>query len=292
MTNQQDPELAFGTPPLQEGIIDPLLDESTNTDEDGGPKDDKTGALNDEDFIVVRLPKDKIGSALADAAREHKELNQAINSLAGTRVAREARSKVEALELELATIRRQKDEADIKSMGPEDLDSKYRTDPEFRSKVDALNQPAPSINPVKQAIDAAFQESIEMWGLDEFEVAEVEQMITGGKFDTNAEGVVIAPSDAIRNIRQELYNRSVAKKSPKAPEPQVIIPPKQPDQAKPDMAPMGNGAGTTTWTWEQVRRMNPDERIAAFPDEASWENAIRAGRVTGLSPEVKAAYGV
>ena len=222
--------------------------------------------------------------------------------MVGQKAATKWQPQVSQLELELQELRTKNDQRVLSETPKETITERIASDPEFaRRYSDTVNADSVLAEQRRQqAVANQILADIELateQGLPFEKAQEIYQGVSEGKFDVDAEGNQVDENTAFQMFRSTLFSelRSSGQSAPAATPTEVTAPPVSVedalDTASPDVGPSGGtSTGGPTFTAVQVAEMNPEELIINFPNDGDMEQAVREGRITGISREAKSVY--
>jgi hypothetical protein len=286
--------------------------ESEETPEASGPAEE----TKEEDFLL-KLDRRNLYQEFSRLEREDQEAANVLNSLIGRKASRKYDPQIRQLQEELEELRSQKRQLEIRSMKPEEIEEKFRTDPTFAEEYAKAVHDKPVDkqardmgNQIRFEIDDALDRA-ENSGMPASRVDEFRQSITycpvhktneHGFFDheydrkSNEFRMVTSPVRAMklftesitRETERKPWNTPVAT-APVAEKPKVevaapVAEAKKPKpnarlaEAAPDLSPSGGGGGSKTkMSVSEYQQLTPPERQKLFPTMKDYEEARRSG---------------
>ncbi len=288
--------------------LESLGEDAEDTGTDGGTKEaEKQGAESEDNSI--RLDKTNFSGEISRLMREQPEFKQAFDSHVGQKAKTRFDPLLAAKDVEISRLQDQVRTAEISGMKPEDVQSKFDSDPEFAREYARLVHPDGSANQavelanMRAAFSALMDTAMEQ-GLPPEQVKEIEENATKGEYEVDSSGTKLPRwSQQMPLVQADIYSRLAklrqAPADDKADKTEAnkssdggsndkvaATKPEAKTDARPDMSGgSSRGASQAVYTKAQVDAMNPAELLEAFPGEGDFEKAARAGKIEGLSAE-------
>ena len=262
-----------------------FVPEDTNDDEEES-KQDK--------LVTLALDPDDISGSLDRLMQENPKVLNVVNTLIGNKARNKYNPRIQELELELEGLRAQPRLDAVNNMPQEELAERLK-DPNFRREYnDTLSIPDVLAQKRQQtAVARRIAETIDQAqdaGLSTSSANSILERLANGEFDTDENGQPISDiSVAMSNLNKAIYSEfSVAPKSSNG---SVADVSDALDTASPDVSSSSSSSSKSgvSFSIDQVNRMDPMEFERHFPQDDDFNQAVRDGRITGLSPESVAA---
>ena len=262
-----------------------FVPEDTNDDEEES-KQDK--------LVTLALDPDDISGSLDRLMQENPKVLNVVNTLIGNKARNKYNPRIQELELELEGLRAQPRLDAVNNMPQDELAERLK-DPDFRREYnDTLSIPDVLAQKRQQtAVARRIAETIDQAqdaGLSTSSANSILERLANGEFDTDENGQPISDiSVAMSNLNKAIYSEfSVAPKSSNG---SVADVSDALDTASPDVSSSSSSSSKSgvSFSIDQVNRMDPMEFERHFPQDDDFNQAVRDGRITGLSPESVAA---
>jgi hypothetical protein len=278
------------------------------------PESEEAPAEETAEDHWVRLDGRNLYQEFARLERENPDAANVLNTLVGRKASRKFDPKIRQLEEELEELRSRNRNLEIRSMKPEDIERRFREDPQFaeaytrtvhEKPVDpqSKNLEREILSEIDDAIDRAERDGLSPTRVDEYRQAiqfcPVHNTNQHGFFDhefspdTKEWKPVSSPIRAMKLFSQSIAGEAARAKAPApqaaAPQP-VAEAPKPVSEAKkpkpnarladaaPDLSPSSGGGGSKTrMSVSEYQQMTPPERQKLFPTMKDYEDARRSG---------------
>lgn len=262
--------------------------------------------------VTFEFDLDDISGSIRRLQEANPQVANVINSMVGNKAKRQWEPRVQEAKLEAERYRRELELERLKAIPTEERNRRIATDADFANMVREIEQ-GPDYEAqmrnlaATRRIFSTLQDAVDR-GLPEEKAEEYLTRISQGEFDKDESGNDLDFESAMSRLHSSLMDElltsrtaggtgdssrppaqleSEAQASSANAEPP---PPVVRDSASPDISSGRSAAGGTTFTVQQIRNMTPDEYLMHFPNDGDYEDAIRQGRIVGLSPEAMQVY--
>lgn len=299
MPDEKQEELALSSPPLRENV-DPEfgLDSSEETPTEETKVDDTPKEKTEEEQpskVSFEIDLEDIPGSLDKLFQEQPKVHNIFNSRVGQKAAAKHQPRIAELETENQRLNFEIVQAEIAAMPDEAVKEKLSTDPAFRKRHDSL-QDAPADIEARQAqqrVAATIADTLDTaveQGLPTVVGDEILVDVGKGTFDVNSDGTKRTVSEALSAFTSHVMSavrKHAAPIETSTDGDTTKSTSKIQDSSSPDMKPSDRVTTNNTgkFTIEQVRLMDPIEKLNHWPNEGDWELAVRNGDISGLASE-------
>jgi len=273
------------------------------------PQDEPEVAEQEEDEskYLVTFDRRKAGKAFEQWQKEDPELANSLNSWVGQKARREWKPKLDQVELELAEVRAQFHQAQMRTMTQEQVKDRLLNDPQFRQNFGQV--PDPQALAQQKALERAIETSQEAVAdvLAADELSGFRKSLEGGWYDFERDEAgkplrALPVEESLARYNRDLMQAAMAKRQgavappptrPSGPPPPPTIAPPVAEKPKaapnpklaqvsPDLSPPSSGGtGATRMSLSEYKAMNWSQRMAMFPTNADYEKARKSGLIYG-----------
>ena len=302
MTTDND-NLGFGEPPNlepenpNEDIVN--VDDNDSGDESSESSDDKK-----QEAVTLTLDPNDISGSLDRLMRDEPKVLNVVNTLIGNKARTKYNPRIQELEAELESIRGVQQRSKFEQIPQDELPERMK-DPDFaRQYSDAMSseevlqakrQAAAVSRRIGSIIDNAQDAGLSTQGANS-----IFERLQKGEFDHAEDGSPIMDVEtAIGNLNSAIYKEMLNQgatpagsnldtnnsSSPDASVSDAL------DESTPDVSQGGSGTrtGGPTFSIDDINKMDPLTFETHFPNDDDYTNAIKEGRITGLSTEARSA---
>ncbi len=277
------------------------------------PAEEEAPAEEEPDYLL-KLDKRNFYQELSRLEQEDAEVRNILNTLVGRKASREYKPQLERLRMEMEELRATNRDLTLKSMTPQEIEEKFRTDADFAKEyAEAVHsQPAPRAssdlelqirNEVEDVLDRAYGNlppaRVEQYR-EAIQRCPVHNTDDHGFFDHEPDGRgglkwVDSPIRSLSLLKDGIAGESarvatqsapaaVAAKSeaPAAPvaEKKKPTPNARLASAQPDLSPSGGASGSMTkMSVAEYQQLTPPERMKLFPSQEDYANARKSGLI-------------
>jgi len=277
----------------------PNLEPNNNDDEIIDETPDEVVEPKQDEVVTLALDPKDISGSLDKLMREQPDVLNVVNSLIGNKARNKYQPRISELELELEAIRAKDNRSFIDNMPADELAENLKS-PQFAeqysqtmSAEDVLTskrQQTAILNRIGATIDQA-----QTAGLSTVAANSIMERLSNGEFDTDGDGNMIEDAEtAFANLNTAIYaamrdgTQVVAPSTNRASIADVEA---TLDEATPDVSSSGSTSSTgPSYSIDEVNKMNPLEFERVFPNDEDFDNAVKAGRITGLSYDPATIY--
>lgn len=255
------------------------------------PGQNETESENDDQYFIKIDKRNLNDEVIQKILQESPEFRNHFNRNAGNRARERYFPRIEELQREAENLRRELRARDLASMPQEQVQERFKTDPNFAREYTELihqqPQAQPQVNPAQEALNLIITDALDN-GLQPEDLAQFKANLEGGKYEVDEFGTQLTASEwriALRTMKRDIDGMVTARRTPvtntnppveTAPQQQVT----RTDTASPDMSNPGNrGSQRHSYTLEQVRQMTPDRRLEIWPTEEAYERALSSGEI-------------
>ena len=275
--------------PLELNSPPGLTEESQSSDDSkvDEEKEETQETAPEDNFIRIPVGKDvNTYQEVQRLIRENPEFANAFNQSVGNKAKRQYQPQIDELNTRLQMADNATRRMEIQGMDEEAIEQRFANDPSFAREYTETVHPQDNSAQLENmrvlgTIQNLFSAAVDQ-GLPEEKVEGYLKDIQAGKYDS------VSHAEAIGNLQSVIY-QDLATLTPSA-SAKTDIPASQPaqkvDTATPDMSGNSSSPNTgQTWSFDEIRAMNPEQMVKTFPNDEDYMNAVRAGRITGFSSE-------
>lgn len=307
MPDEKQEELAFSSPPLRENV-DPNfgLDDVEETPVEETKVDDTPEEKTEDEQpskISFEIDLEDIPGSLDKLFKEQPKVHNIFNTRVGQKAAAKHQPRIAELEAETQRLNYQIVQTEIAAMPDEAVKEKLGTDPAFRKRHDSLESAPADIAEsrrrmqIASTIGTTLDTAVEQ-GLPYVVGEEILAEAGAGKFDVNEDGTTRSDAEALSAFTSRVMSAVRSNSAPidppsseetKSPSKTVVK-----DTSSPDMKPGDRVTTNNTgkFTMDQVRSMDPPERLKHWPNDDDWERAIKAGDIQGIDSNTFSDVGI
>ena len=249
---------------------------------------------SEDESNFLRLDRRSLHQEISRLEREDKEFANAFNISVGNKAKLKYQPTIEEWKIRAEAAEQALRHSQIQSLPKEEQERRIAYDPQFaREWAEALHSQPRDVEQaiedlrIKSAVENLYDQARSL-GLSETTLKSYQDKVTNGSYDDPGHWTT-----GFLRLQSELMGELAGIQVSKSPSGSATIPATNPagPGANPKLAApgpdnsRGSGPGTTKWTKEQVDNMNPIEFLRHFPGEDDYENAIRAGLITGYGKD-------
>lgn len=247
----------------------------------------ETEQSDDEQHFIKIDKRNLSDEVINQILQSSPEFRNHFNRNAGNRARERYFPRIEEQERQIENLRRELRARDLAAMPQEQVQERFKSDPNFAREYTELihqqPQQAPTTNPAQEALNFIITGALDN-GLQPEDLQTFKSNLENGKYEVDEFGTKLTASEwrvALGIMQRDINDMVGARRQPVAntPEP-VSQPAARSDTASPDMSNPGNrGTQRHSYTLEQVRQMSPDRRLEIWPTEEAYERALSSGEI-------------